>query len=124
MAAGGSLDGPAGLGLQACSSLLAVWARRHLGRHWSGAITEKVDHVLVRSGPYRWVRHPVYCAMIGMVLGTALVSGESHALAAVALIGFAYWRKVRLEEQHLREVFGADFDVYRERSWALIPGLF
>jgi protein-S-isoprenylcysteine O-methyltransferase Ste14 len=110
-----------GLALQVSSALLAVWARKHLGRNWSGEITAKVDHQLIRTGPYRLVRHPIYSAMLGMFLGTALVSGELHGLLAVVIIAVAYWRKIRLEEQHLRTVFGAAYDDYRKKSWALIP---
>jgi len=113
----------AGLALQAGAILLAVWARRHLGRNWSGAITETVDHQLVRSGPYRLVRHPIYSAMLGLVIGTAVVSGELHALIAVAVIVIAYWRKIRLEEHHLHTVFGAAYDDYRRGTWAVVPGL-
>jgi protein-S-isoprenylcysteine O-methyltransferase Ste14 len=113
----------AGLAIQTASFLLAVWARRHLGRNWSAAVTAKADHRLVRTGPYRRVRHPIYSAMLGMFLGTALVSGEWHAFAALALIGLAYVRKIRLEEQNLRELFGADFDDYRRGTWAVLPGL-
>lgn len=115
---------PIGLALHAGCAMLGVWARRHLGRNWSGAITQKVDHELVRSGPYRFVRHPIYTAMLGMYLGTAMVSGELHALLAVAIVAAAYWRKIRLEESNLREVFGAAYDEYRRKSWALIPGVF
>src|SRR6266545_7356252 len=112
---------PLGLAIHVSSILLAVWARQHLGRNWSGAITAKVDHQLIRTGPYRIVRHPIYSAMLGMFLGTAIVSGELHGLLAVIIIAAAYWRKVRLEERHLRSVFGAEYDDYRQKSWALIP---
>ena len=112
-----------GLAVQVSSALFAVWARRHLGRNWSGAITAKVDHDLIRTGPYRLVRHPIYSAMLGMFLGTALVSGELHALLGMLIIAVAYWRKIRLEERHLCKVFGAAYDEYRRKSWALIPGL-
>ena len=112
-----------GLALHLGSFLLAVWARRYLGRNWSGAITVKVDHELVRTGPYRFVRHPIYSAMLGMFVGTALVSGELHALLGVCVIAFAYWRKIRLEEERLRVAFGADYDAYRRQTWVLIPGL-
>jgi protein-S-isoprenylcysteine O-methyltransferase Ste14 len=112
-----------GLALQAGAILLAVWARRHLGRNWSGAITQTVDHQLVQSGPYRLVRHPIYSAMLGLFIGTALVSGELHALIAVTVIVIAYWRKVRLEERHLRTVFGARYDEYRHGTWAVVPYL-
>ncbi|HEX3555254.1 MAG TPA: isoprenylcysteine carboxylmethyltransferase family protein [Thermoanaerobaculia bacterium] len=115
---------PLGLALQAGSLLLAVWARRHLGRNWSGAVTIKEDHELVRSGPYRLIRHPIYSAMFGMYLGTAVVSGEIHALLALAIVTVAYWRKIRLEEQTLREAFGTNYDDYRRGTWALIPGVF
>jgi len=46
-----------------------------------------------------------------------------HALVAVALIGAAYWRKILLEERNLRAAFGAAYDEYRRRSWAIIPWL-
>jgi protein-S-isoprenylcysteine O-methyltransferase Ste14 len=110
-----------GLALQVCSALLAVWARQHLGRNWSGDITAKVDHQLIRTGPYRVVRHPIYTGMIGMFLGASVVCGEYHALLAVVVIVGAYWRKIHLEEQHLRKVFGAEYDNYLRESGALIP---
>lgn len=115
---------PIGLTVQAAFFLLAIWARRHLGRNWSGAVTITEEHQLVRSGPYRLIRHPIYTAMFGMFIGTALVSGEIHALLAVALLIFAYWRKIPLEEQTLREHFGDAFESYRRKTWALLPGLF
>jgi protein-S-isoprenylcysteine O-methyltransferase Ste14 len=113
----------AGLAVQAGAILLAVWARHHLGRNWSGAITETVGHQLVRSGPYRLVRHPIYSAMLGMTLGTTLVSGELHALLALALMIVAYARKIPLEEHHLRSIFGPSYDEYRLGTWAVVPGL-
>jgi len=114
----------AGLAIQAMGLLLAVWARRHLGRNWSGEIAIKVDHKLVRSGPYRVVRHPIYTAMLGMCAGSAVVIGELHAVVGLVMAVFAYGRKVRLEEANLIESFGADYRVYRDATWALLPGLF
>jgi protein-S-isoprenylcysteine O-methyltransferase Ste14 len=115
---------PIGLGVQIGSALLAVWARRHLGRNWSGAITSKVGHQLIRTGPYRLIRHPIYTAMLGMFLGTAIVSGELHGLLALVLISAAYWRKIPLEEEHLKTVFGDRYDDYRQKTWAVIPWIF
>ena len=115
---------PTGLAIHVGSILLAVWARQHLGRNWSGAITLKVDHQLIRTGPYRFVRHPIYTAMLGMFVGTAIVSGAIHALVAVAIIGIAYWRKIGLEERRLGEAFGTAYDAYRRQTWAIIPGLY
>ena len=51
----------------------AVWARRHLGRNWSGRATMKIGHELVTSGPYDFVRHPIYTGVLTALLGTGLV---------------------------------------------------
>lgn len=114
----------AGLAMQAMCVALAVWARRHLGRYWSMRVEIKVEHKLIQSGPYRLLRHPIYSAMVGMYVATALVSGQWHAVGGVALVLVAYWRKIRMEEAKLNEAFGADYEKYRRSSWALIPGLF
>lgn len=114
----------AGLVLQAACGAFGVWARRHLGAHWSGEITIKEEHRLIRSGPYRLVRHPMYTAWLGMYAGPAIVSGEAHALLGLLLAVVAYWRKIRLEEAVLIEGFGAEYAAYRRQTWKLLPGLF
>jgi protein-S-isoprenylcysteine O-methyltransferase Ste14 len=114
----------AGLAIQAAFVLFAVWARRHLGSNWSGEVRIASGHQLVRSGPYRFIRHPIYTAVLGMYCGTAIVSGEIHAPIALVIVTLAYWRKIRLEEQALGKTFGADFDAYRRDTWALVPPLY
>jgi protein-S-isoprenylcysteine O-methyltransferase Ste14 len=113
-----------GIAIHLASFLLAVSARRHLGQFWSGEITQKVGHQLIRTGPYRFVRHPIYTAMLGMFVGMAIVSGDLHAFVAVVVIGFAYVRKIRLEEKNLTELFGATYDDYRRRTRALVPWIY
>jgi uncharacterized membrane protein len=81
-----------------------------------------IGALLVHS--YAFVRHPIYSAMLGMFLGTALVSGDLHAFVGVALIVGAYVRKIRLEEQSLADVFGVRYDDYRRSTRALIPGVY
>jgi len=110
-----------GLVIQVASLALAVWARRHLGRNWSGAVTVTVDHQLVRSGPYGLVRHPIYTAMLGMFLGTAFISGTLHAFLGFALLAVAYTRKIRIEERTLVGAFGKQYDAYRATTWGLLP---
>ena len=119
-----NLVAPIGLVIQVSSMLLDVWAMRCLGRNWSGAVAIKVDHQLIRTGPYRLIRHPIYTAMIGMYLGTAVVSGEVHGLLAVGVAVLAYWRKTRMEERGLLETFGQAYADYKRESWALIPWVF
>ena len=115
---------PAGLALMAAATLFHVWARVHLGRNWTSEVAIQQDHQLVTSGPYRLVRHPVYTALIALSLGTAVVSGRIVSLLGAALFAAAYARKLRLEERGLSVAFGAQWDEYRRRSWALIPWVF
>ncbi len=107
--------------IEAAFILLAIWARRHLGRNWSAAVRIGEGHELVRTGPYRLLRHPIYTAVLGMCVGTAIASSQYHALLAVAMVLVAYIRKSRLEEQILRKTFGAEYDAYRRHTWALVP---
>jgi protein-S-isoprenylcysteine O-methyltransferase Ste14 len=113
-----------GAAMQAGFALLAVWARRHLGRNWSAEVRIAVDHQLVRTGPYRLLRHPIYTAMLGMFLGTAIASSQYHALLGFFILVVAYIRKTRLEETILGQAFGVEFDAYRRDTWALVPLVF
>ena len=112
---------PVGLAVQLMGALLAVWARWHLGRNWSGRVSIKVDHELIRSGPYRLLRHPIYTGFLLMYLGPALITCELHGLIAVLIVVFAYWRKIGIEETALEGAFGERFAEYRRKTWALLP---
>ncbi len=114
----------AGALVQASCIALAVWARRHLGRNWAAEVRIGVGHELVRSGPYRRLRHPIYTAMLGMSLGTAIASSQYHALVGVAILFVAYLRKTRLEEDILGQTFGDQYEAYRRASWRLLPPVF
>jgi protein-S-isoprenylcysteine O-methyltransferase Ste14 len=113
-----------GFALELAGLVLAIWARRVLGRHWSGAIATNAGHELIRSGPYQRLRHPIYSGLLLLYLGTALVSGELHGLLGFVLAVVAYWRKIRLEEAHLEQLFGPDYAAYQKVSWAVVPWIF
>ena len=113
-----------GVIVQAGFLLLAVWARRHLGRNWSAEVRIGIGHQLVRSGPYKFLRHPIYTAMLGMFLGTAIASSQYHALLGVAILVLAYLRKSRLEDQILAQTFNKEYEAYRRDTWALVPFVF
>lgn len=119
-----SLSLALGVAVEASGLFLAIWARRALGRNWSGEISIKVEHQLVRSGPYKLLRHPIYTGLLAMYAGAALVTGTWLAILGLAMAAFAYWRKIRLEEENLNVAFGAEYDAYRRETWALVPGLF
>jgi len=101
----------------------AVWARRHLGRNWSGTITLKEDHALVRTGPYRFVRHPIYTGILLGFVGTAIAVGQWRSLFATAFFTLGILVRCRVEEQKMEETF-PEYDDYRRHSWALIPYIY
>jgi len=114
----------AGVAVQVCFALFAVSARRHLARNWSAEVRIAVNHELVRTGPYSYLRHPIYTGMLGMLLGTAISSGRLHAVASLLIMAFAYRRKIRLEEEALSGAFGDEFATYQKATWAIVPWLF
>ena len=113
-----------GAGLTAAVLIFTVWARRHLGRNWSGVVTVKQDHELVESGPYSMVRHPIYTGLLLAFVGSALARGEWRGVLAVLLALWAFWRKWRLEERWMREQFGEQYAAYSRRVCAVVPFLF
>jgi protein-S-isoprenylcysteine O-methyltransferase Ste14 len=102
---------------------LAVWARRHLGRNWSAHVVVKQGHTLIRTGPYRAVRHPIYSGILLAFVGTAIAAGEWRHLLAAALIALSLVLKSRGEEARMRETF-PEYEQYRRETAALIPGVY
>ena len=113
----------AGLAVAVAGFAFAIWARVHLGGNWSGSVTVKQGHTLVQSGPYAYVRHPIYTGLLAAILGTALVLGEWRDLVALMLATASCWYKLSLEEQWMGETFGAAYADYRQRVRALVPFL-
>ena len=100
---------------------LSIWARRALGRNWSGTVAVKQDHELIQSGPYGRIRHPIYSGILLMILGTGLASGRAHGFLAFPIAVSALWLRSRAEERWMVDVFGDRYAAYRKTSWALIP---
>jgi protein-S-isoprenylcysteine O-methyltransferase Ste14 len=106
--------------------ILSLWmmssALRVLGKQWSLQARVLENHALIREGPYRLVRHPIYTGMLGMIIAAGLA--WSHWIGfLIALILFAIGTaiRVRSEEKLLREQFGAAFDDYKRSVPAVIP---
>ncbi len=97
------------------------WARVILGRNWSGVVQLKEDHELIVRGPYSIVRHPIYTGLLLAFLGTALAIGAWRGLIATAIVAVSFWRKLRLEERWLCELFGEQYADYMRRVKALVP---
>lgn len=102
---------------------LAIWARWRLGRNWSDKVVLKVDHELIRSGPYRYLRHPIYTGILVALAGTALVIGEWRGVVAVILMGTNYYIKATREEKILAANFGEAFAEHKKRTGFFLPGM-
>lgn len=112
----------AGTALTALGIGFAVWARRHLGTNWSGRPTMKVGHELVTSGPYQYVRNPIYTGILTALLGSSLVNGPIWVVAFFVALGIFTWR-IGVEEGYMMELFPDEYPAYRARTKALIPAV-
>jgi protein-S-isoprenylcysteine O-methyltransferase Ste14 len=110
-----------GLAIVVAGLAFAVWARARLGRNWSGAVTVKQGHELIRSGPYAYVRHPIYTGLLAMLLGTVLISATARAIVGLVIIVAALVGKLRTEEALMRETFPGEYERYSAEVPALIP---
>ena len=106
------------------SVALAWSATRHLGKQWRFEAALSEDHELIRTGPYRFVRHPIYASMLGMLLATGFCRTWWPMLigGVIAFIAGAEIR-VRAEDRLLAGRFGDTFAAYRARVPAYIPFL-
>jgi protein-S-isoprenylcysteine O-methyltransferase Ste14 len=111
----------AGVAILVTGLAFTVWARVHLGRYWSGALTLKKGHRLIRTGPYELVRHPIYSGLIAALVGTAVSLGELRGALALVLAAAAYLRKIGIEERALAREFGDEHARYREQVRLLVP---
>jgi protein-S-isoprenylcysteine O-methyltransferase Ste14 len=110
-----------GIGQTCVGVAIAIWARYCLGAYWSARVTLKEDHQLIRSGPYAFVRHPIYTGMLLGTAGTALVAGEWRGIFAVVLLFAAHARKALREEALLATEFGEQYASYRRSTGFLFP---
>ena len=99
-----------GLALELGGLGCATWARAALGRYWTGRVAFSEGQPLIRTGPYRFVRHPLYAGILAGAAGTALVLGRVRGLLALLLLVAAYRRKIDYEEAALRDYFGAQYE--------------
>lgn len=109
------------VGITAAGVALAIWARWHLGTNWSGVVTLKEGHELIRNGPYRLIRHPIYTGILIALAGTAVMIGEVRGLLAVVAAWLSFYIKARREESFLSQEFGPAFDEHQRHTGMFLP---
>ncbi|HTS34366.1 MAG TPA: isoprenylcysteine carboxylmethyltransferase family protein [Candidatus Solibacter sp.] len=100
---------------------LAMWARFHLGQYWSGRITLKEGHQLIRTGPYARLRHPIYTGLVLAAIGSALVINHWRCAVGVAVIMIGFVIKAKREEALLAGQFGEAFQEHIRHTGFLLP---
>jgi len=104
------------------SLVLVTAAVRTLGKQWSLQARVLEHHELIRRGPYRIVRHPIYTGMFGMLIASSLVDGHWLGLIIASVVYYlGTMIRIRSEEKLLREQFGSQYDEYAREVPAFIP---
>jgi protein-S-isoprenylcysteine O-methyltransferase Ste14 len=114
--------GAIGSVLIATGLAVAIWARLTMGRNWGMPMTQKLEPELVTSGPFRFVRHPIYSGLLLALLGTGLAVNLIDVLVAIVLVGFILYI-TSVEERNLTAAFPTQYPAYRARTKRLIPFL-
>jgi protein-S-isoprenylcysteine O-methyltransferase Ste14 len=111
-----------GVTLVVAGAALRDWAIWTLGRYFRRFVTIQPGQTLVRSGPYRWLRHPSHSGILLAVAGIGLAFG-SWLSAAIALVCMfvALLPRIRVEERALAQTFATEYDTYAHSTWRLCP---
>ncbi len=100
----------------------AIWARLYLGRNWGMPMALKKDAELVTSGPYVYVRHPIYTGILFAMFGSLLTAGF-WGLFIFIVVGIYFFYSARSEEQRMLKLFPAQYFAYMQKTKMLIPFL-
>ena len=111
----------AGLAVGLAGAVLLAWSSVVLGRFMIHEAAVRDDHALIESGPYRFVRHPVYAGYLALLLGSGIASLNVCLLLIwpVSLLGILI--QAASEEQLLKARFGQDYERYVGRTGRLVP---
>lgn len=103
------------------AAVMLLWASNALGRFLVPRAVIFHDHTLVTSGPYHFVRHPIYSGVLALWLGTALAMLNLLLLLVwpAAMVGVSI--QARLEEELLRAKFGPTYESYAQATSRLLP---
>jgi protein-S-isoprenylcysteine O-methyltransferase Ste14 len=111
-----------GIGLALCAIGLAfaIWARVYLGKNWGMPMSLKVEPELVTTGPYAFVRHPIYSGVLLAMLGSAFVSVVIWLILFVIFCAYFVY-SARVEERIMTTKFQNQYLQYKNRTKMLIP---
>lgn len=100
---------------------LEIWGAAHLRANFALSIATKEHHTLVKTGPYRYVRHPLYSAVLVEAVGVSLVMANWFVAVMFAVFWTALFYRTRLEENNLINRFGDEYKDYMTTSGRFVP---
>lgn len=98
-----------------------AWVHRHLDKQWSLALEFREDHKLITTGPYRYVRHPMYLGVFAYTIGMMMISLDVLVILFLSFTILVNYRRIPREEQMLIQKFGDEYIEYMKRSGRLLP---
>lgn len=102
---------------------LTVWARISLGKNWGMPMTIKENPDLVKTGPYSYIRHPIYSGVILAMFGTAFAV-TIYWIIPLLIVSIYFLYSLKKEEQNLVRLFPKEYEKYKKNTHALIPFIY
>ena len=97
------------------------WLFSSIGSGITATSATRTQHTLVTSGPYRWVRHPLYTVATSLFIAFGLMA-DNWFIALLGILAFiAMAIRTPKEEANLIEKFGEEYRDYRKRTGAFLP---
>jgi len=103
--------------------LLLVWVHRTLGIQWSTTLQFKEGHTLITSGPYEFIRHPMYASLSLFFVGLSIISSFWPLMALVVIMLLFFIRIMKREESMMIDQFGEKYRIYMESTGRFLPRL-
>jgi protein-S-isoprenylcysteine O-methyltransferase Ste14 len=105
-----------------CGVALRWWCFRTLGRYFTFTVMTSSDQQVITTGPYKFLRHPSYAAMLVALTGIGLTFGNWLSLfALLVLAGLGFINRIRVEEAALAAALGARYTTYASTRKRLVP---
>lgn len=105
------------------SLVLWAWAQSALGKQWSTNLQLRKKHRLITTGPYAWIRHPIYTAMLGWGCGVSLITANWTFVLLTLLMIAGLFIRVPKEEQMMIKEFGKGYKKYMQKTGRFVPKL-
>jgi len=105
--------------------LLRFWAVAKLGPFYTNVVALSAEQRIIKTGPYKYARHPGYSGALLFYLGIGIATGSLWGLVLIMLlVAYAFGRRMKVEEKVMLEAFGQEYLDYMQKTKKLIPRLF